>query len=270
MPLSPEHAALYEAGRAAWPEVVLEPDLFGRHVAALADREPVPADHAGDLFLACACANDVPGAAAVLQRSFGKDLERAVSRVSSERAFVADAVQALYERVLLARADAPPRIAEYAGRAPLRSWLVASAMRVAFNLRRSKSDAPHDALSSGTGAIVDAAPELEILRRRYKGELEDAIRKALTSLPARDRTLLRLHLVERMGIDGLARSFGVGRSTTARWLAAAREALLEHAQSAFRERVNVTPSEFESIARALKSDLDVSLAAHLGSSRAPA
>ncbi len=260
----------FEAGHARWPALALDAARFEHHIAARPDNPPL-VQYAPDLFLACACAHGVHGAVEAFERTYAGAIARTVGRVNRDAAFVADAVQAVRVHVLLPRGDALPRIAEYAGRAPLGAWLAATALRVAMNLRRGKSEEPHDELSSTVGALADAvAPELALLRARHKSDLETAIRAALRLLSPRDRTLLRLHLAERMSIDGLAVVYSVGRSTAARWLAGARASLLERTRERFCETVGLSFSEFDSVAAALRSDLDLSLITHLAASQDPA
>jgi RNA polymerase sigma-70 factor (ECF subfamily) len=140
-------------------------------------------------------------------------------------------------------------------------------MRVALNVRRNKADQTHDELPSGSD-VEDAAarPDIELVRARYKQELEDAIRSAARTLSTRERTILRMHLAERMSIDRLAVIYGVGRSTAARWLQSARAALADSARANFCARVGVAAAEFDSIAAMLRSDLELSLAHQLASS----
>jgi RNA polymerase sigma-70 factor (ECF subfamily) len=255
---------LYDAGRARFPDLPLARDAFAHHVARLPSDARPSLDHAPDLYLACACALGVAGAIEAFERTYANDLARTVARVNPDGAFVADAVQAVRERLLLARADAPPRIGEYAGRAALRAWLASAATRVAFDLRRAKSDRPHDELKSDVKLDVPATePELAMLRARYKSDFEEALRLALRALPSRERAILRLHLAERTSIDGLATMYNVGRSTAARWLASAREHLLEKTREQFCDRVGLPSEEFDSVAAALRSDLDVSIIANL-------
>lgn len=255
----------HRAGRAAWPGVDLDAGVFDRHLAALAhDGEPPPERAAGDLYLACACASGVPAALDAFEAAFGGMLKRAVARVDSSDAFVSDAMQAVREHLLVGESDAPPRIASYSGRSTLGTWLKIVAVRRAINLRRRKGDAPHEPLSAAAAALAHTmTPELGILRARYKEPFEGALRAAVRRLAARDRDLLRLHLVERTSIDGVAATYRVSRATAARWAAAARESLLKETRRLFREQTGVNDSEFLSIVRALQSDLDVSIASQL-------
>ncbi len=259
-----------DAGKSAWPGLALDADVAARHVAERADDDALPIEHAADLYLACACTHGVAGAAEAFERTFASDLDAALSRVAPSGAARDDARQALRVKLLVAEEGELPRISAYAGRAPLKRWLAAAAVRLALNLRRNMADKPHDMFSSALGqnAGEARAPELDYVRANYKTEFEEAVRTALRALSSRDATLLRLHLEERLGIDALATMYKIGRSTAARWLQAARAALEAGVRTELHERLNLTPSELESLAGALLSQLDVSVIGILKEERA--
>ena len=248
-----------DAGQRAWPELALAVEIFVRHLAAHTARELPPLANIGDLYLACACAHGVPGAAALFQREYADVVARAVRRVDSSPTFVDEAGQVVCEKLLTAPPGTVPKIAEYAGRAALRSWLSVTGTRTALNLRRNKDDRGHDELVSGVGAVTAGAPELDYLKRRYKPAFEAALRVALEKLDPKDRALLRLHLGDGLSIDRLGALYRVGRSTAARWLARARAALLDETRRELVRTLHITSSEFASIAALVRSDLDVSV-----------
>jgi RNA polymerase sigma-70 factor (ECF subfamily) len=130
-------------------------------------------------------------------------------------------------------------------------------VRSALNLGRAKGDQRHDSLPSGL--IAQDQPELELVRAKYRPAFEDALRTALETLPARDRAILSASVGEGLSIDKLAEMYGVGRSTAARWLIAARERLTAETRRTLQERLGLTPSELDSIAAAVRDDLDVSI-----------
>jgi RNA polymerase sigma-70 factor (ECF subfamily) len=257
--LERELAARFAAGQCAWPGVALGPEAFGRYLAERVHEGNLPDETlATDLFIACACAVGAPGALVAFEQTFGDLMSRAASRVDAAPSFVDEAVQVLREKLFVPRPDAQPQIAGYAGRAPLPSWLAAATLRTALKLRRRKDDQPHDSLRSGMGAMTDN-PELNYIRERYGRPFDDAIRSAVRRLPDKDRALLRLHLAEGMGIDKLGALYHVGRSTAARWLAKARTTLLEETRRELCEGLGLTPSEYESLAAAVRSHLEISL-----------
>jgi RNA polymerase sigma-70 factor (ECF subfamily) len=250
------------ASRDAWPRVTLDPAHYLAHLARVSvGRELPPVERAVELWLTCACARGVRGAVEALERTYFPDVRAAVARIDASSAFVDEACQVLREKLLVGKGGAEPKIAGFAGRATLRSWLAAAATRTALNLRRNRDERPYDALSSGL--LVGAPPELEHIRLRYKAPFEGALREALSSLPARERALLRMHVIDKMSIDRLAVVFRVGRSTAARRLAEARLAVLDGTRRRLQARLGMTGSEFRSLAALVRTEIDVSLAALL-------
>ncbi|HEY3358568.1 MAG TPA: sigma factor-like helix-turn-helix DNA-binding protein [Polyangia bacterium] len=158
----------------------------------------------------------------------------------------------------------PPRIADYAGRAPLLAWLRLGAVRLAVSLRRGQH---HEVASDEAIAelpMAGADPELAALRARYGGTFRAAVMEAFAALSSHERNLLRLSVLDGLSIDKLAALNHVHRATAARWLLRAREQLLGHARRIVRERLNLTDGDYESLLGAMQSGLDVSIGACLG------
>jgi RNA polymerase sigma-70 factor (ECF subfamily) len=169
-------------------------------------------------------------------------------------------MQSVNERLFVPANGRPPRIVEYAGRASLRGWVISVARRNALNLRRRRDDRGHTRLSS-TAALAAAEwenPEIAALKARYTGEVETAMRAAIIRLPARDRAVLLLHLVEGVTLPQLATMQRVSRATVVRRLAAARTALYEELRRELVARLRLTNSELASIIALVRSELDVS------------
>jgi RNA polymerase sigma-70 factor (ECF subfamily) len=260
--------AYVAAARAAWPMLEVDAVSFDRY---LAQRAPVagrlpPVAHAGDLLLAFACATGVPGAVATFRATFDGVLARVLARRRASASDAADIKQTVYERLLVAAPGAAPRIAEYRGDGPLRSWVSTSVattllmMQRAAGRRRERSNA-----AAEVAAVAQADPEILHLKRRYRVHIEAAVVRALGRLGQRERTLLNLHLSEGLTIDHLGAMYRVNRATAARWLSAARDALVDHARGEIRSDLRVSESECDSLVALVRSDLDVSIARHLGS-----
>jgi RNA polymerase sigma-70 factor (ECF subfamily) len=271
--LAPALAELVTRGRAAWPTLKLDSALFVRRQAARIatdERDDVGAriaallPHAGDLFLAAACAEGVPDAAEELEAHYLRALPRQLARLRPDSAFLDEVKQQLSVRLLVASPEAPPRIADYAGRGPLSSWLRVVAMHTALGLRRARKDRPVDD-AHDVEAHAGVAPdlELELLARRYRRALEAALRDAMAKLEGPARQLLRLHYVDGLTVDDLGERLGVGRSTAARRVAAARASVFAHARALLRERLGLSAATFESLARQLRSQIVISLNALL-------
>jgi RNA polymerase sigma-70 factor, ECF subfamily len=260
--------AFHEAGRAGWPTIEVDAPALCRWLAERAQPPeaalPDPA-LAADAYLACACVEDAPGAVVAFERAFAPLIGRVLSRVDGSPAFVEDAAQAVREKLFVAAPGSPAKIAEYAGRAPLRAWLRAVAVRAAISLHRGKAAEPHDPLEADDERLLAGAgldPELRLSKARCKAAFEGAVHAAVARLSPRDRTLLRLHLVEGLGIDMLAAHYQVGRSTAARWLSSARDALREHTRAELSARIG--PRDLSSVAALVRSQLELSARGLLG------
>jgi len=231
--------ALWEAARSAWPAIALPRERFGAYVARHMEADRLPeSERAGDLYLACACAAGIPRALEAFDTLLATAVARGVARIDSSHGFKDLVAQDLRTRLLVGES---PKIADYAGRAPLASWLKTAAVRAALNHRRAKGD------------------QSELIRAKYREAFEDALRVALAELPEKERTLLSLSVGGGLGIDALAEKFGVGRSTAARWLIAARELLTRETRRVLLDRLGVTPSELDSVAGEVRGDIDVSI-----------
>ena len=246
----------FAAGRAAWPSVPLDPKAFADHVASHATDGAAALEHAPDLYLACACALGVPEAVRAFDVVLKSGVARAIARIDRDSAFVDDVTQTLREKLLI---GAPPKIAEYGGRAMLRNWLATAAVRTALNMRRRKGDVARATLASSLGERVIHGPDIDYVRARYRDVFEAALAATLATLTERERTLLRMNLVERVTLERLAAVYGAGRSSVARWIVAARDKLLTGTRAHLERQLGLSSSEFESLAAELRSDVDVSL-----------
>jgi RNA polymerase sigma-70 factor (ECF subfamily) len=253
--------AYLEAGRAAWPDVVLDCATFAQYLAARERSGALPAlDHAADLYIACACADGTEAAVRSFLRAFRGVIARAVVRIDPSETFLDDVVQALSEKLLLPKGDAPPGIAAYAGRASLGGWLATTARRTALNMRRRRDDRGQASLPSAVSALgAGGNPEAALLRARFKRELEATIREGLASLPSGERALLLLHLVEGVTLPQLAMLHKVSRATIARRIAAARDALHEATRRDLRARLKLSSSEYESAVALVRSQIELCL-----------
>jgi RNA polymerase sigma-70 factor (ECF subfamily) len=251
----------FELGRAAWPQVDLESSVFERYFMRHASAEALPAEqHAADMYLACACAHGVDQALAVFERTLTSHVARAVASIDSSRAFVEETLQATRERLLVPKGGDPSKMADYAGRASLRSWLSAVAVRWAISQRRRTGERRHKLFTEEDDRrLAEGGPEFDYLRRRYKDEFEKAVRSAIKQLSPKARMLLRLNVVDGMSVDRLATAYKVGRSTAARWLASARRALLEQTRRELQSKLGLTSTELESLAGDILSQLEVSV-----------
>jgi RNA polymerase sigma-70 factor (ECF subfamily) len=261
----PALLALIDEGRRRWPAFQVSEQEFAEYLRERRGPSGLPPlAHAGDLLLACACVRGLVPALEAFQALYDPTVRRVCSRRRVDAALADDTRQALYERLLVSRAGQAPRIADYRGQGRLEGWVATAASTTLLMLQRAAGRRREQPEISGAGELAGPLdPELEFIRARYKTELEEAIAAALLELGDRERTLLRLHLGERLSIDTLGSMYGVNRATAARWLVAARQSLLERARAAIRARLGSSEAELESLGVLLQSQLHVSLARRL-------
>lgn len=243
---------------AAWPELEFPPEDF---VAFMAERllpgapveQRLEALHVGDLLLAFACSRKEPRALRHFDEQVLAQAIRAAARMDSSPAFLEDLTQGLRQKLFVGEA---PRILDYSGRGPLLGWVRAAVLRDALNLRGpARQQEGDDALFNLPSDRAD--PELDYLRRRHQHEFAECFRAALEALEPQDKTLLRLHFADGVGVEQLARHYQVHRATLSRRLANAREAMVKHTLRLMKERYQLSPAELQSVIRLLRSNLDL-------------
>lgn len=264
-------AAQVSAAREAWPGVELEVVAFVRALGPWVSPEhPLASLHLADLYLATACLRDAPGAIAAFERAFGAVIDRGLRGVDA--ADRADARARVRER-LLTDAHGAAKLASYGGRGPLLHWLRITVVRMRKDLSRvagRRRDRP--ALDSQTferAVHPIADPEYAYLRGHYSEILQEEFSGALGELSPRARNTLRQHLVEGLSTAQLAAAYGVDASTPRRWLAKAREELWGLTRRRVMRRLALSPTEFESIVRLVRSELEVSVVRLLRPTQSP-
>jgi RNA polymerase sigma-70 factor (ECF subfamily) len=252
----------YDAGGIAWPGVGLSRDHFDERVR-LMQVEPENLQARGaDLYLAIACAAQLPGAVSQFERAFLAPVPRQLGRVALTTHEEDELRQQLRVKLLVGPS---PKILEYKGSGPLGAWVRVCALRMALDLktapevaRRGDNEAL-DALVGGTGAaetMLDAEHHREAFR--------EALQEALAMLTAREKTILRLHFLDGMNIDALGTLFQVHRATVARWLVSIRTRVLADVRGRLSLDIGASTSEAQSLVRLLRSEVQVSIQRILG------
>jgi RNA polymerase sigma-70 factor, ECF subfamily len=252
-----------KAARTQWPGVQISDEVFVDYVA---ERLPPDLDspdaelllrNAQDLFLACACAHGDGVALRALEDAYFADEVDAPTRRSG-----AVSPEEMRQQVRAKLFVGPsPKIASYAGRSSLRTWLRAVIGRLVIDAARAR---PRD-VPAPTADFLDLAcasddPDRRLLKQTYRGALEEAFTVAASRLSPKDRNLLRYGLSEGLNIDQIGRIYGVHRVTAHRWLQKARATFAENIQAAMTERLKMSPSEFDSVLNLVMSQIDVTIA----------
>jgi RNA polymerase sigma-70 factor (ECF subfamily) len=253
----------YDEGKAAWPQIDLSFEAYRDYCArVLGDGDPGWdwTRFAADIYLCCACATGNAQATRALEADTLPQVVKAISRIDSSTEFVEESLQTLRHKLLV---GPNAKIADYAGRGSLVAWLSVAAARVALDAVRARKARrfQHADLPEKLAQMNDASPLSDIVRSRYRESFQHALRSAVSALPPRDRNLLRLQLVGGCSIDQLGKMYLVHRATAARWLESARTRVFESVREQMKEEHRLTDGEFESIARGVRSQLDLSITA---------
>src|SRR5205814_9003100 len=107
--------------------------------------------------------------------------------------------------------------------------------------------------------MAPADPELQLSTQQHRGEIKWAVEATLETLSVRDRMILRLQLVERLGVDAIARISSVHRATAARWIARAKDRLALGARDRLLARWRVSEASFPALRALIDSQVDLSL-----------
>jgi len=258
---------LVARGRSAHPELALDEVAFvqqlARCAAAPGAASPLPLEqlHVEDLYLACACAAGVAGAAARFEERCGPRLKAVLGASVKSADLRAEIRQRVLDLLLVGTIDTPAKIAGYGGQGPIDSWTAVVAQRQLTTLlrkdeteRRAREGA---ALETALGGGV--APEVAFAKQRYRAAFERAMADALAVLEERDRLVLRLHLVSQISVQDIGKMYGVAQSTASRWLASARDQVQTEVTRLLRQRLGASPDEIASLAGVMASQIDLSI-----------
>lgn len=248
--------ALYAQGRQAWPQIDVELSAFAHHVAGRVALDEAGKLHAGDLYLSVACARGDARAITLLDERYIAALVSALPRFIDRRV-ADDVVQLVRLRFLIGERGAPPRIGDFNGTASLATWLRIAAIRIAISLHRKQH---RETVIGDIDAVADGPdPEFALLLRQYGTEFRVAFRDAFVSLTSRERNLMRLHVIDQLGIDRIAALYGVHRATAARRLARARTTLIRRLRRELQARLQVDRAQLDGVLAQLHGKLELSV-----------
>ena len=126
-------------------------------------------------------------------------------------------------------------------------------------LRRHRKQSELDDHALVDLAVRDRDQELEYMKGMYRDEFKAAFWQALSELSLRERNILRHQLLDGLNADQIGALYKVHRITVVRWNKKIREDLLARTRKALMARLSLDKSEFESITRLIRSQLDVSI-----------
>jgi RNA polymerase sigma-70 factor (ECF subfamily) len=247
-----------ERCRRAWPTLRVDGAAFLAHVGELANQA-----HVEDLYLAYACAIGLPEAHKIFAENYLVLVPRQVAQVNPATSFGAEVQQDLAEKLLVGPS---PRIGMYRAEGPLGAWVRIAAIRTARSMVRKKTeDARTDEIEEIRSPSLD--PELDLMKRVSSAVFSEAFRATLATLDVDARNVLRLHYVDGLSVEEVARSYRVSRATANRMLKDARETIVNEVKRRLSERTGTSITNPGALLSLVQSQLDVSIRRHLDFSK---
>jgi RNA polymerase sigma-70 factor (ECF subfamily) len=215
--------------------------------------------HSDDLAWARSLAAGDREALARYERELVPMIEAQLRRRGLADDAIADVQQILRTRLFVGEGDGPA-IARYEGRGALKSWVLVSALREAVRVRQKTSREPpvDDEALIALADRADAGPP-SVDKQRYQDAFKVAFRSALAALSARDRVLLRMHVLDGLTIDQIGALQGVHRATAARWIERAREEVSRNVRRELMKELGMDPFEADEILEWVHSRVELSL-----------
>jgi len=251
--------ALIRAARAAWPGVEVPEAAFAELLAShTTAARPLATLPAAELWLALACARGDAKALRELEARTFPGARAVLGRMGLSADSIAEVLQILREKLLVAEPGEPAKILAAAAHGDLPGVIRVAAARTALNLRRKDHR-----LDVGDAQLLrelapDDDPELAALKDQHRAAFKAALEDAVAGLAAQERNVLRMHLLHALSIDAIGTTYQVHRATAARWLGSIREKLDRETRRLLRERQGLTDPEVDSLVRLVESRIEVS------------
>jgi len=241
----------------AHPEIAVDPCAFADYLGKRSSNAPPTDEMLLDLHLAFAAANGCAPAIARFENEALPAARAALRALRVDDSAIDEALQRVRDKLLVQ----PPRLLEFRGEGRLRAWVRVVAIREHLMAQRGQSVeiSLDDAMLAAVPDPVDD-PALAVLRRHYRDDLATALTTAIAALDVRDRSLLRYSLVDGLDLGAIASIFSTHKSTISRWLARARTRLWHLTRDALIKPGGIDRADVESLVRAMRSGLDLSLA----------
>jgi len=249
--------AAFSHGKQQWPAVnSLTLEAFRSFVDGAAVDAAALHDRAGDLYLAAAAAGGHDDAVRAFDSQVLSELPRWLARLRLSGDLVEEVRQHLRSKLLV---GPPPKLGQYRASGPLGGWVRMVAVRTALDLCEA-DPVMGGRLRTGEEPLLEALDqEQRLIRNKYGGMFQEALRDALRQLSKRDRNLLRLHYAAGMSTDAIARTYHVHRATVVRWLASIRDDLDSAVRVRLWDELGISTAEVRSLWNAVQSDVEVSI-----------
>lgn len=206
---------------------------------------------AADLLLACACVRGDGAALEAFDRLVVRRVVPALKRIDRRPEVIDEATRLTCTSLLLPTGGRPARLSDYRGDAPLWLWVKCVAIRLMVDLARPDASLSEFRLSSSALALLQ-------LHERHRPVMNRALARALSTLSARERSLLKLAFDDGLSIGRIAVVYGIHRDSAASWVGAARQRLATTLHRFVSADLDLSPVEFDAFMNALGLRLDSS------------
>ena len=254
---------LHQQGLDAWPAIDVSLARLSQHIEAVAPPDlslDALAKLSGEgLTLAAACLDAQPAAVSIFESVYLAPLSRVLARLEGGAEIADDVLQRLRAQ-FFAPASGRSSFFAYSGAGALAVWLKVVAVREAQKLRRGAvqtNTVSDDSLS--VMPTPEADPELRFMKLQHRAHFKVCFQEALAQLGKREKSVLRMSLVEGLSIDDIGKVYDVHRATAARWLTSAREQLVRDCRVKLAGRLGVSEPELDELMGNVQSNLSISL-----------
>jgi RNA polymerase sigma-70 factor (ECF subfamily) len=215
-------------------------------------------------------ARQEPSAVQQFERDFLGPLQHKLAHMKLDAATLDEVRQRVRERLLIVQPNAATRIESYAGEGKLDGLVLVTATRIAVDLLRARAannnkaapladELVQDGTADWLGIDAKSDPTLAAMKREALVAFKRAFETAVSQLEARERNLLRQHHLQGVSLDQLATVYQVHRATVVRWLALARDRVLEQTRKQLAISLSVDRRELDDVLALLESRLDASV-----------
>lgn len=208
-----------------------------------------------DLILVYCASNGLPAAISMIEALVQQHCSRGLR---PGRTDLDDVVQRVLVHLLVPDEGRSPRLLGYRGVAALSSFLRVLCTRMAVSMAR-KRQLNDSSLSSSYPDAALGDPDIDVMRARFRAVFVVAFREALQRLSPKKKLLLKMNLQQGVPVAAMAVMHNVHRVTVSRWLAEAKEELFAATRERLRAAVPLSDTEFQSVARLMRSDIELSL-----------
>jgi RNA polymerase sigma-70 factor, ECF subfamily len=252
-----DHSNGLRAAFKSWPQLAVDEAGFTQFLSERGiDGTSVAPTVAADLYLAFACAAQLPGAHQAFRLAY-KPLVTSVCKVmNADSGFAEDVLQRVCEVLFVGTPSRPARIAQYRGQGSLGGWVRTVAKRVALRLCRRGELLMRDGDASlATEIAASYDYDLLLIKSSHREFLKQTIADALRSNP--DRRLVQLVFLAGISMAQVGKMYGMSQPTVSRRIRAATSAIFDAVRDATQAQFGLDEQEADSFLALFRSQLDL-------------